>query len=188
MRVLLVDAFQPDDPDRRAAAAAVETLQAAGHLIDRLDVHDFEAVMSASERRAYHSDNPIVSDDVADSAERVRQAEALLFCYPSLAFAVPAVLKGWLERVMVPGVAFVFDDKHRVSPGMPNVKRVGAITTSTHSRIRRIRARDAGKRTTARTLRLSCHKRCRTTFLTLKSPTDAVTTAQHVAKALRRWR
>ena len=81
-------------------------------------------------------------------------------------------MKGWLERVLVPGVAFVFDHKHRVRPGMQNIRRIGAITTSPHSRVARLRGRDAGKRTTARTLRLSAHKRCRTTFVSVPTPAD----------------
>ena len=116
MRVLLLDGYDPSEDDRRVVVAATEELNAGHHEVDLLSVHDFNAVMSAAERIAYHSDEPVISDDVRDSAERVQAAEALLFCYPSVAFAVPAALKGWLERVMVPGVAFVFDDRHRVRP------------------------------------------------------------------------
>ena len=186
MRVLLLDGYLPSDNDRRVVVEATEELDAGRHEVDLLSVHDFNAVMSAAERTAYHSDEPVISDDVRDSAERVQAAEALLFCYPSVAFAVPAALKGWLERVMVPGVAFVFDDRHRVRPGMENIRRIGSITTSPHGRLTRLRARDAGKRTTARTLRLSAHKRCRTTFVAVPSPADDQGILK-VHKALRRW-
>ncbi len=186
MRVLLLDGYDPSEDDRRVVVAATEELNAGHHEVDLLSVHDFNAVMSAAERIAYHSDEPVISDDVRDSAERVQAAEALLFCYPSVAFAVPAALKGWLERVMVPGVAFVFDDRHRVRPGMENIRRIGSITTSPHGRLARLRARDAGKRTTARTLRLSAHKRCRTTFVAVPSPADDQGILK-VRKALRRW-
>ena len=186
MRVLLLDGYDPSDDDRRLVVEAVEELQAGRHEVDLLAVHDFDAVMSAAERTAYHSEQPVISDDVRDSAERLRAAEALLFCYRTVTFNVPASLKGWLERVMVPGVAFVFDDRHRVRPGMQNIRRIGAITTSPHSRLARLRARDAGKRTTARTLRLSAHKRCRTTFVSVPSPADDDSVAR-VRRALRRW-
>ena len=186
MRILLLDAYDPDDVSRRVVDEAIEELQAGRHEVDLLAVHGFNAVMSAAERVAYHSDQPIVSDDVRDSAERLQAAEALLFCYPTLAFNVPATLKGWLERVMVPGVAFVFDEAHRVRPGMQNIRRIGAVTTSPHSRLARFQARDAGKRTTARTLRLSAHKRCRTTFVSVPSPADDEGMAK-IRKALSRW-
>jgi len=186
MRVLLLDGYSPDDADHRVVVEAIEELETGRHEVDQLAVHDFNAVLSAAERVAYHSDQPVISNDVRDSAERLQAADALLFCYPTVAFNVPATLKGWLERVMVPGVAFVFDDRHRVRPGMQNIRRIGAITTSTHGRLARMRARDAGKRTTARTLRLSAHKRCRTTFVSVPSPADDAGIAR-IRRALSRW-
>ncbi|MXZ96998.1 MAG: NAD(P)H-dependent oxidoreductase [Acidimicrobiaceae bacterium] len=186
VRVLLLDGYDPADPDRRTVDEAVEELHAGHHEVDLLRLHDFNPVMSPAERVAYHSDQPVISDDVRDSADRLKLAEALLFCYPTLAFNVPATTKGWLERVLVPGVAFVFDDRHRVRPGMQNIRRIGAITTSPHGRLRRLRSRDAGKRTTARTLRLSAHKRCRTTFVSVPTPADDKGIAK-IRKALRRW-
>ena len=186
MRVLLLDGYDPHDDNRRVVVETVEELDAGRHEVDLLSVHGFNAVMSAAERTAYHSEQPVISDDVRDSAERLQAAQALLFCYPTVAFNVPATLKGWLERVMVPGVAFVFDEKHRVRPGMQNIRRIGAITTSTHGRLTRLRARDAGKRTTARTLRLSAHKRCRTTFVSVPSPLDDEG-IHRIRRALRRW-
>ena len=186
MRVLLLDAYDPDDVSRRVVDETVAELEAGRHEVDLLAVHDFNAVMSEAERFAYHSDQPVISDDVRDSAERLQAAEALLFCYPTMAFNVPATLKGWLERVMVPGVAFVFDEAHRVRPGMQNIRRIGAVTTSPHGRLARFRARDAGKRTTARTLRLSANKRCRTTFVSVPSPADDEGIAR-IRKALSRW-
>ena len=186
MRILLLDGYDPSDHDRRVVVEAIEELQDGRHEVDQLAVHEFNPVMSAAERIAYHTDHPVISDDVRDSADRLQAADALLFCYPSVVFNVPASLKGWLERVMVPGVAFVFDDQHRVRPGMQNIRRIGAITTSPHDRLRRLRSRDAGKRTTARTLRLSAHKRCRTTFVAVPTPADDEGIAK-IRKALRRW-
>ena len=186
MRVLLLDGYGQGDPDRRVAHAAAQALRAGDHRVDALELHGFNAVMSAEERIAYHGDQPVVSDDVRDSVDRLRQADAMLFCYPTVAFTVPAVLKGWLERVLVPGVGFVFDDRNRVRPGLPNIRRVGAITTSPHGRMARWRAKDGGKRTTARTLRLSCHNRCRITFRSLPAPADD-STEDRILRALRRW-
>ena len=89
MRVLLLDGYDPSDDDRRLVVEAIEALEAGRHEMDLLAVHDFNAVMSAAERTAYHSDEPVISDDVRDSAERLRAADALLFCYPTVTFNVP---------------------------------------------------------------------------------------------------
>ncbi len=59
---------------------------------------------------------PICSEQVRRYAELVTNAEALIFVYPTWWWGLPAMLKGWLERVLVPGVAFVIDPRnHKVS-------------------------------------------------------------------------
>ena len=186
MRVLLLDGYASDDADRLVVAAAREALQASGHRVDMLELHGFNPVMSAEEHAAYNSGAPVVSSDVEDSVARLRKTQAMLFCYPTIAFAVPAVVKGWIDRVLVPGVAFVFDDRHRIRPGMPGIRRVGAVTTSPHGRVARLRARDTGKRTAVRNMRLSCHSRCRTTYLPLPTPAGRAE-ENKIRRTLSRW-
>lgn len=195
MRVLLLDAYEPDDPDRAVVDAAVEVLGGRGHELDVLDLSGTDQFMSAAEHAAYHSDEPVVSDDVRDSVARLRQAGGLLFCYPTVAFTVPARLKGWLERTLVPGVGFVFDRNNRIRRGMTNIRRVGAVTTSPHGRRARMRARDGGRRTTVRTMRLCSHSRCRVTFVSLPAGTGAgaasdgigAAEAARIRRGLRNW-
>lgn len=195
MRVLLLDAYEPDDPDRAVVDVAVETLGGRGHELDVLDLSGTDQFMSAAEHAAYHSDEPVVSDDVRDSVARLRQAGGLLFCYPTVAFTVPARLKGWLERTLVPGVGFVFDRNNRIRRGMTNIRRVGAVTTSPHDRRARMRARDGGRRTTVRTMRLCSHSRCRVTFVSLPAGAGAgaaadgigAAEAARIRRGLRNW-
>ena len=187
MRVLVVNAFGPDDPGRPAAETAVSALEGNGHEVQRIDLIDsgFSPYVTPEERRAYHDEGAnLLADEVKSGAEALRRCDAMLFCYPSVVFTVPAVMKGWIERTMVPGVAFVFDKKGRVSPGMRNVRRLGAVTTTPHSRWKRARARDAGRRTMLRSLSLNCSRRCRRTFVAL--PTDGSSFGS-VSSKLRRW-
>lgn len=188
MRVLLIDAYPTDDPDRPVAEAAAAVLAAKGHHVDHLRLIDegFEPFMSEAERAAYHTDEPLVSDDAKASADLVRRADALLFCYPTMAHTVPAVLKGWLERVLVLGVAFEFDAKGRVAPGMTHVRRLGAITTSPHGWVGTRRHGDLGRRTIMWTLRLNCHRLCRRTFLGLPRAAGSPN-GPRIDRALRRW-
>lgn len=186
MRVLVLDAFPADSVDRVLVDAAVATLTDGGHDVTLRVLADgpFETFMSERERAAYHQDDPLVTADTREDASRVQQADALLFCYRTTLFTVPAVLKSWLERVLVPGVAFVFDDKERVRPGMTNIRRIGVITTTAHSARTTRRARDAGRRTILWTIRLNCHPLARRTFVSV--PTGAAEVAK-VRRALRRW-
>lgn len=190
MRVLLIDAFPVDDPDRVVADRAAEVLAGAGHEVDRLDLvaDGFAPFMSPEERAAYESDQPLVSDDTRAAAALVTEAEALLFCYPTTTYTVPAVLKGWLERVMVLGVAFVFDDRGRVAPGLGKVRRLGVITTTRHAWLDTRRHRDGGRRTIMWTLRLNCHRLCRRTWVSVSAGSGSSARARRrIERTLARW-
>jgi NAD(P)H dehydrogenase (quinone) len=39
--------------------------------------------------------------------------DTLIFVYPTWWYGLPAMIKGWLDRVLVPGVAFLMPDAHR---------------------------------------------------------------------------
>lgn len=190
MQVLLIDAYPIDDPDRAVADTAAEVLAGGGHHVDRLDLaaSGFEPFMSPAERAAYETDRPLRSDDTRAAAELVRGADALLFCYPTTTYTVPALLKGWLERVLVPGVAFVLDEAGRVRPGLDRVRRLGAITTTPHGWLDTRRHRDGGRRTILLTLRLDCGRRCRRTFRSVPAGSGAAPrTRLRIERALGRW-
>lgn len=155
---------------RTLAARAVAGLHAAGHDVVVLDLYDegFRVAMTAEERHAYHGDEPIVDPMVARHADVVTRAEALVFVYPTWWSGLPAILKGWLERVMVPGVGFRFDERSgKVRPGLGQVRHIIGISTygSPRSYVRLIN--DNGRRTLTRALRLSCGLGVRTRWLAM---------------------
>ena len=82
-------------------------------------------------------------------------AEAFVFVYPTWWSTMPAILKGWLERVMVPGVGFVFDDHHHVRRGLKRVRRVVGISTYGARRIYVKAIHDNGRRILLRALRMN---------------------------------
>lgn len=186
MQVLLLDAFPADSSDRAVVDEALSTLQAGGHdVVHRvLTGGPFESFMSIEERAVYHEETPLITQETIEDAAVLKAVDGLLFCYPTTLFTTPAVLKSWLERVLVPGVAFVFDEKERVRPGMRNIRRLGAITTSVHGSGATRRARDAGRRTTTWNIRLSCHPLCRRTFVSMKAGSPDL---EKVGRALARW-
>ena len=190
MRVLVVDAYPATHPDAAIVGEAVAMLETQGNQVDYLSlvIDEFGTTMTAEERTAYETDEPLIADEAKASAARVQSADALLFCYPTTLFGVPPLLKGWLERVMVMGVAFVFDKKHRVRPGLTNVRRIGAITTTPHSRSATMRARDLGYRTFMRTFRLNCHPLCRGTFVRMPTGAPAARYTGRLGRSLRSWR
>ncbi len=133
MRALVVHADpSPDGLSASLFDTATTTLRRCGHEVAALDLYaeHFAPAMSAEERRAYLTDSPICSEQVARHAELVRWADTLVFVYPTWWAGPPAALKGWLERVLVPGVAFHLDERtNKVVSDLRHVRAVVGIST-----------------------------------------------------------
>jgi len=170
-RALVVVAHPCADSFCHAAAAAAERgLAAAGHDVDRLDLYEvgFRAAMSVDERRAYESDQPILDPQVAEHVTLLRAAETLVFVYPTWWSGLPAILKGWLERTMVPGVGFTFDERTgRVRPGLRHVRHIVGVSTWGSPRPFALLINDNGRRVLSRALRMSCGWRARPRWMAL---------------------
>jgi len=158
MHVALVVAHpDPGSFNHAIAAAALAALKRSGHDVTVLDLYEeeFRPAMSLDERLAYHGDRPILDPMVERHAGIVQEAEVLVFVYPTWWSTMPAILKGWLERVLVPGVGFVFDEKQRVRPGLTHVRRIVGISTYGAPRWYVHAIHDNGRRTLMRALRLN---------------------------------
>lgn len=160
MRVLLVSCHpRRDSFTAHLADRALVGLRRAGHDVTHLDLYGvgFRAAMSAEERAAYHGEQPVSDPMVAEHIEVVTSVDAMVFVYPTWWAGLPAMLKGWLERVMVPGVGFRFDEKSGTArPNLTNVKRVVGVSTYGSPRWYVALVNDNGRRTLMRALRLSC--------------------------------
>ena len=171
MNVLVVHAHPSHASYSRAVCDTAErALRTAGHDVTVLHLDDeaFRPAMSAAERIAYHSATPILDPQVEAHADLVRRAEAFVFVYPTWWAGPPAIMKGWLERVMVPGVAFHLDPTtHRVRADLRHVRRLVGVSTYGSSRLYVRVLSDPGRRTIQRALRMLCARRCRRTWLAL---------------------
>ena len=168
MRVLLLVAHpSPASFIHAAANAATVALRSSGHHVDVIDLYaiGYRAWMSAEERHAYHSDDPIADPTVAEHVALLGQADALVFCYPTWWSTLPAILKAWLERTMVPGVGFVFNANGKVRPGLTHVKQLIGISTYGSKWLYVKAINDNGRRTLQRTLRMSTGLTTRTAWL-----------------------
>ena len=108
----------------------LKNLRDAGHTVDDCDLYaeGFNPVMSREERLGYH-DVPRNQQPLADHVERLRRAEALVLCFPTWCFGLPAMLKGYCDRLLMPGVAFDISDPANVKPMLTNIKRIAAVVT-----------------------------------------------------------
>lgn len=173
MRVLVVVCHPRDDSFTvHLAARAVTGLERAGHEVVLLDLYrsGFVTAMTRAEREAYHGDEPVLDPQVAAHIDEVMRAETLVFVYPTWWGGVPAKLKGWFERVLVPGVGFRFDERSgKIRPNLTHVKRLVGISTYGSPRWYVRLVNDVGRRTIARTVRVACGWRTRTEWHALYS-------------------
>lgn len=132
MKVLVVHAH-PEPTSFTAALKdrAVDTLVRAGHDVAVSDLyaegfdpvagrHDFVTVAD-EQRFHYQSEQAFAAtrdgfaEDVRREQERVSQADAFVFTFPVWWGGVPAVLKGWFDRVLAYG--FAYEDGRRYETG-----------------------------------------------------------------------
>ncbi|MEO6123055.1 MAG: NAD(P)H-dependent oxidoreductase [Ilumatobacteraceae bacterium] len=168
MRALVVLCHPSEDSFSRSMCdAAVRGLDRGGHEVDVLDLYavGFQPVMTEADYHAYHSETPVIDPLVAESVAMVRRAEILVFVYPTWWSSLPAMLKGWLEKTMVPGVAFVFNDAGKVRPGLKSVQRVVGISCYGSPRRYVHVINDNGRRILLRALRLNTGLRTRRMWL-----------------------
>ena len=131
MRVLLVHCHPRRDSFNAALCdTAAAALEAAGHVIEQLDLYKegFDPRLSAEERGAYY-DEGAGRPDLAGHIAALRRAEALVLVYPTWWFGPPAMLKGWFDRVWLPGVAFALGGAKVLQPRLTNIRRIAVVTT-----------------------------------------------------------
>jgi NAD(P)H dehydrogenase (quinone) len=130
MRVLLIHCHPRAESFSAALRdAACVALEAAGHQVECRDLYaeGLRAALSDAEHRDY-LDPSRHSPDVADHVASLQRAEALLLVYPTWWYGLPAMLKGWFDRIWAPGVAFKLGDG-AIEPLLTNIKRIGVVTT-----------------------------------------------------------
>lgn len=112
----------------------VERLQKAGHAVDDCDLYaeDFDPRLSRAERLGYHN-VPENIEPVRGYVERLRHADALVLSYPVWNYGYPAILKGYFDRVFLPGVSFTLVNG-RTWPNLRNITKIAAVTTYGGSR------------------------------------------------------
>ncbi len=145
-----------------ATVSALEAQPAHSVTAIRLADEKFTTAMSSAERSAYETEAPLISDETKHHAEILKQAEALIFVYPTWWSGLPAQLKGWLDRVFVLGVAFRFNKNGKIRPNLQNVRHIIGVSTygSPWRYVKLIN--DNGRRTLTRAIRASTGLRTRT--------------------------
>jgi putative NADPH-quinone reductase len=150
---------------RDRALAALE-LAGAEVRVDDLYRQQFEPAFSDVESANHLLDG--VDPAAARHAANLQWCEALVLVYPTWWGGQPAMLKGWIDRVWVKGVAWDLPDgADRLRPRLGNVRRLIAITTHGSSKLINVIEGEGGKRTVTRSLRPMCHPLARSHWIAM---------------------
>lgn len=131
----------------------VERLKAKGHTVDDCDLYaeDFDPRLTRAERLGYH-DLDRNADGVRPYVERLRRANALVLSFPVWNYGYPAILKGFFDRVFLPGVSFDMVDG-KAQPSLHNITKVATVTTYGGGRSRAFLMGDPPRKLVNRLLR-----------------------------------
>jgi len=149
-------------------AKLVETLRARGHEIDDCDLNaeNFDPVMSRRDRVEYYDLN-VNRTRVRPWVDRLLAAESLVLSYPVWNMGFPAILKGFVDKVFLPGVSFVLKDNGDFTPCLHNVKRLGVACTYGGKRLHTFVAGDPCRRFVTRSFRSICAPGARCDYVAL---------------------
>lgn len=132
MRCLVVHAHPLGQSlTRHFCDAARDELTACGHAVDFLDLYaiDFDPRLTARERATHHAAEPD-HGAVLEHTSLLAAAEVVVLVFPTWWFGLPAILKGWIDRVFAPGVGFAHGENFGpIKPLLVNLRHAVAITT-----------------------------------------------------------
>jgi putative NADPH-quinone reductase len=97
------------------AAAAIRGLQRAGHAVDVIDLHadGFNPVMAATDLAEWRK-KTVVDDAARNYQQRLLAADHVVFAFPIWWESMPAMTKGFLDKVMTKGIVY-----RETKPGRP---------------------------------------------------------------------
>lgn len=168
MKVLVVSAHPSNESFVGTLRTSVlEELTHMNHEIRHHDLYaeEFNPVFSAYERLKHVGDVEMKLQNLPDlrvHVQDIQWAEALVLVYPTWWSGQPAILKGWIDRVLMNEVAWVLPEgAARIRPLLTNIRKVVVVTTHGSSKLVNSLQGESGKRTAFRSIRLMFNKRTR---------------------------
>lgn len=162
-------------------------LAEAGAEVRVLDLYarGFDPILSPGELEGY-LDSPQNVAPVADDVADLRWCDTLIFVYPTWWYGLPAMLKGWLDRVMLPDVAFLMPDAENdnIRPALQHIRRLAVFTTCGASWWLTRFVGAPGRRTILRGVGLLCARNRKSTFVAhyLMDSSTPESRARHLEK------
>jgi NAD(P)H dehydrogenase (quinone) len=131
MRILAVFCHPaPESFQRSIFDELTGQLERSGHELRRIDLYAeaFDPVLSPDAWRA-HQRSEEHRDGLEAHIAALCEAEGLVLVYPTWWYGLPAMLKGWFDRVWQPGVAFTIEGGAFQTRCLTRITRFAVITT-----------------------------------------------------------
>ena len=168
MKVLVVSAHPSNESFVGTLRTAVlEELTHVNHEIRHHDLYaeEFNPVFSAYERLNHVGNVELKLQNLPDlrvHVQDIQWAEALVLVYPTWWSGQPAIMKGWIDRVLMNEVAWVLPEgAARIRPLLTNIRKVVVVTTHGSTKFVNSLEGEVGKRIAFRSIRLMFNKRTR---------------------------
>ena len=143
----------------------IDELKKDGHEVRLHDLwsENFSPVFTPFER-LYHvgdvAEKLYELPELRQHIEDLQWCDALVLVYPTWWSGQPAMLKGWFDRVLMNGVAWVLPEgAARIRPLLTNVRHLVVVTTHGSGKFINALEGESGKRTVFRSVRLMLHRR-----------------------------
>jgi NAD(P)H dehydrogenase (quinone) len=139
MRIFIVLAHpKPVSFNATLCTALCDGLRQAGHVADVADLYaeGFDPVLRGPELDTLGTNRPL--PDVAAYQQRLLAAQGLAFVFPVWWFGIPAILKGFVDRVFQEEFAFRFTSGGKVRGLLTQKKALVVCTTGVNASIHRL--------------------------------------------------
>jgi NAD(P)H dehydrogenase (quinone) len=107
-------------------------LKMGNHEVDiiHLDKEGFNPVMTGADLKAFRDQKP-VDPKVIEYNNRIKDTEYLIFIFPIWWELMPAMTKGFIDKVIFPGAAYQYKNQGNTTmkPLWTNIKAITMITT-----------------------------------------------------------
>jgi putative NADPH-quinone reductase len=121
----------PESFNHAIARTAIQQLIKNGHNVFFHDLYNenFDPRLGAEEIPSY----TLLPKSIRDHCEELRQADGIVIVHPNWWGQPPAILKGWIDRVIRPGVAYEFlegDSGEGIPNGLLQARAAIVLNTS----------------------------------------------------------
>lgn len=174
MKVLIISAHpSPVSFVSFLSSEVSDEVQKNGHELRSHDLwaEEFNPVFSSYERLNHVGDVATKLQELPELRQHIEDlqwCDALVLVYPTWWSGQPAILKGWFDRVLMNGVAWILPEgATRINPLLTNVRQLIVVTTHGSSKFVNALEGESGKRTVFRSVRLMFHRRVRCSWIAM---------------------